>query len=69
MTFDNNPIYYSITTFLNDDLEQYQEWKQNWKRKFVRKIEDAFLECKGNPKYAYCRRVVNRGYDDLNNSV
>ena len=28
-------------------------------------IGEWFLDCKYNPKYKYCRNMVNRGYDSL----
>ena len=58
ITYYNNPIHDFIDRNFNGNLDEYQEWKQNCLKKFVRKIEDAFLKCKYNPKYAYCRRVV-----------
>ena len=64
ITFNNNPIYDFIQNHFDGNVIIYQENKL-----VVQKISDWFLECKGNPKYAYCRRVVNQGYDDLNNSV
>ena len=64
-----NPIWDFIINHFDRNIDSYQEWKQNCQKKFVRKISNWFLECKYNPKYAYCRRVINQGYDDLNNSV
>lgn len=31
----------------------------------IQKIENWFLECKYNPKYAYCRRKINKDYLEL----
>ena len=60
----NNPIHDFIQNHFDGNVIIYQE-----KKLAIQKISNWFLECKGNPKYAYCRKVVNRGYDDLNNSV
>ena len=65
LIYFENPICIIINHF-DRNLKKYQEWRL---KKYVHKIENWFLECKWNPKYAYCRRVVNQGYDDLNNSV
>ena len=61
--YQNNPIYDFNCKYFDRNLTDYLRWKQNWEKKFVHKIENWFLECKGNPKYAYCRRYVNGMYD------
>ena len=58
----NNPIHDFIQNHFDGNVIIYKE-----KKLAIQKISNWFLECKGNPKYAYCRRVVNQGYDDLNN--
>ena len=62
--YDGNPIYDFIAIYFNQDIYHYQEWKLNYQKKYVHKISDWFLECKGNPKYAYCRRYVDGMYDE-----
>jgi hypothetical protein len=65
----NNQIYDFIQTYFNKNnniimnINEYREWKINYQKIFVLKIEYWFLECKGNPKYSYCRKVVNTMYD------
>ena len=70
-SYSINPIYDFIQIYFNKNnnnilinVNEYQEWKLNYQKKFVLKIENWFLECKGNPKYAYCRKVVNTMYDE-----
>lgn len=42
------------------DLERYIK-----ELKAVETISNWFLECKYNPAYAYCRKIVNKGYNDV----
>ena len=64
-----NPIHNIITKNFNGDIDKYQKWKQRQKKLAIQKIENWFLECKYNPKYAYCRKIVNQGYDILNQKI
>ena len=69
LTCYHNPIYDFLKSYFNKNdeiknINEYQEWKLNYQKKFILKIENWFLECKGNPKYAYCRKVVNTFYDE-----
>ena len=43
----------------------YFEWKDSYKKIYVSKLSNWFLECKYNPKYKYCRDRVNSEYDEL----
>jgi len=56
-------------TILNDLdkelLSIYIEWNNNRYKKFVRKIENWFLECKYNPKYKYCQKRLKLEFDEM----
>lgn len=51
-----------------DPLQLYAKDRNEAVKRAVEKIEKWFLECKYNPKYAYCRKnVVLKSYKDLYN--
>lgn len=43
----------------------YNTFTKSRYRKFVRRIENWFLECKYNPKYAYCKRRLEKECKEL----
>jgi len=63
--FGNNPIYNFIDNYFEGRTKLYFEWKNSYKKKYVSKLSDWFLECKYNPKYKYCRDRVNADYDEV----
>ena len=63
--YDNNPIYDFIDEYFEGCKTLYFEWKTQFKKKYVSKLSNWFLECKYNPKYKYCRDRVNANYDEL----
>ena len=63
--YDNNPIYDFIDEYFEGCKNLYFEWKTQFKKKYVSKLSNWFLECKYNPKYKYCRDRVNANYDEL----
>ena len=50
---------------LNRPRYLYNMWNREWQQKFVRKIENWFLECKYNPKYKFCRKRLILEYEEL----
>ena len=64
--YDNNPIC-KIMKKRFDPVKTYIEFERITKRKYVRKIEAWFLECKYNPEYEYCRKRLRREYNELHN--
>lgn len=57
----SGPIKDKIVDNYGIDIKNYV--KDNLKRK-VNFIGEWFLDCKYNPKYAYCRRQLKRDYDE-----
>ena len=71
-SYQNNPVYDLIHKKLDDSLENYYKFKKELKekteRKFANKIGEWFLECKYNPQYAYCRKFIKDGYNEIYNA-
>jgi len=65
--FKNNPISDLIIQYFNRNIQKYKIWKTNMDAKFVRKIEDWYLECKYNPEYKYCQNRIKNEYNELYN--
>ena len=57
--YDNNPIYDYIKDKFGGNLELYHKECKI----FANKIGEWFLECKYNPKYKYCKDMINKDYD------
>lgn len=57
----NGPIRRKIITEYNSDIIAYV--RDNLKNK-ANNIGEWFLDCKYNPKYAYCRRKLKRDYNE-----
>jgi len=69
LTCYHNPIYDFLKSYFNKNdeiknINEYREWKLNYQKKFILKIENWFLECKGNPEYDYCRKIINTMYEE-----
>ena len=41
------------------------DYQINYMKKYVKKIENWFLECKYNPKYKFCRKRLILEYEEL----
>jgi len=65
LLYSNNPISDFIYTYFKGHHRLYFDWKDSYKKKYVSKLSNWFLECKYNPKYKYCRDRVNANYDEL----
>lgn len=59
----NNPIWDDIHKM--NPLDYYCIQKREREKKFVRKIEDWFLDCKYNPIYKYCRDRLKKEHKEL----
>lgn len=63
--YDDNPIDEIIYTYFNKCKEEwYLIYKTRLEKCNVEKLEEWFLECKFNPKYKYCRRMLKEQYDN-----
>jgi Leucine-rich repeat (LRR) protein len=67
MNYDSNPIYTHIENYFNGVLKNYFEYQKKMKREFANKIGNWFLDCKYNPKYLYCRKILMKEYEELYN--
>jgi hypothetical protein len=67
LLYINNPISDFIYTYFKGHHRLYFDWKDSYKKKYVSKLSDWFLECKYNPKYKYCRDRINAEYNELIN--
>jgi len=74
--YDNNPIYNKIIKeFINKkdmnfSRSRYPIKYDKFDRAFIVMkaviiIENWFLECKYNPKYGYCQRLLKKQYDNM----
>jgi len=60
-----NPVYGFIAFNFNFSTSKYLKWKMEYTKKFVKKIEYWFLECKYNPKYKYCQSRLKKEFNEL----
>ena len=64
LRYYDNPIFDFIQRNFTGSIDNYCIWKLNLQKKYaVWKIETWFLECKYNPKYLYCQKMVDGLYD------
>lgn len=64
-SYKYNPVYGFIAFNFNFSITKYFKWKIKYMKRFVRRIEDWFLDCKYNPKYKYCRERLEEDYKKL----
>ena len=57
-------IYMNCISYYQD-FKRYINSLPVMRKMAVSKIENWFLECKFNPKYAYCRRRLMREYNEI----
>ena len=70
--FHNNPIDNFVWDYFQDNryarnIGRFHQWNKKTQKKFVRKIEDWYLDCKWNPKYKVCRDKIMEGYIEIYN--
>lgn len=62
---NNNPVYDYIKLYFNGSIKNYIIWNYNVNLLFANKIGNWFLDCKYNPKYKYCRKILIDQYNQL----
>ena len=70
--FHNNPIDNFVWDYFQDNryarnIGRFHQWNKKTQKKFVRKIEDWYLDCKWNTKYKVCRDKIMEGYIEIYN--
>ena len=65
LNYNNNPIYDHIKKYFDGDRKQYRNFQHNVLRVFVNKIGSWYLECKYNPKYLACRKILKLEHKEL----
>jgi len=79
--FQGNPLIYSMMKYRDDmnefykeefvDIDKMMEYYKTDPMNFseyyhaVKRIENWFLECKFNPKYGYCQRLLQNQFDEI----
>lgn len=67
-TFQNNPVHTLIKYKFNGNIETYINWRLTMHKKYVRRLEDWYLECKYNPEYLICRKRIEKEYNEIFNN-
>ena len=69
LEYAGNPVCKTINKYVKP-LTQFQLYLRDEKKKYIEscnKIGEWYLECKYNPKYKQCRKIIKLEYDEMYN--